>query len=125
MSVPVKGRTFPNSGRVFPTQAKRQQRARIYARAIADTLNGEIRRGASIKTIMGWTGAGERTVKIWLTSASGPRGEHLIGLICSSEAVFERVLTLSGREPIVNRTTLQGVGLQLAGLQEAIATALA
>jgi hypothetical protein len=33
----------------------------------------ELARGASIKTIMAWAGAGERTVKEWLAGSNAPR----------------------------------------------------
>jgi hypothetical protein len=49
---------------------------------------------------MRWTGAGERTVKTWLGGISGPRGEHLIRLMCHSDAVFTLVLRLSERTPV-------------------------
>jgi hypothetical protein len=37
-----------------------------HARAIAEALKEELGRGPSIKTVMAWTGASERTVKGWL-----------------------------------------------------------
>lgn len=124
MSVSAKGKTFPKSGKELPFETNRRQRAHKYARAIADVLQEELRRGASIKTIMNWTGAGERTVKVWLAGSSGPSGEHLIALLCSSEAIFERVLAMAGRRPIVNRSSLENLKAQIADLDEAIAAAL-
>lgn len=124
MSVSVKGKTFPKSGKELPFEMNRRQRARKYARAIADVLQEELRRGASIKTIMNWTGASERTVKVWLAGSSGPSGEYLIALLGSSEAVFECVLAMAGRRPIVNRNSLENLKARMADLSEAIAVAL-
>ena len=61
MSVPPKGEELPKKGEELPSARTRQEQAREFAQAIADALKEELARGASIKTIMGWTGAGERT----------------------------------------------------------------
>jgi hypothetical protein len=50
----------------------RQEQAQEFAQAIAGALKEELARGASIKTIMSWTGAGERTVKEWLAGSNAP-----------------------------------------------------
>ena len=50
---------------------------------------------------MGWTGAGERTVKHWLAGLHGPRGAHLLVLMQESDAVFEAVLTAINRRDAV------------------------
>jgi hypothetical protein len=46
---------------------------------------------------MRWTGASERTVKNWFAGTSGPNGQHLIAIIRHSDAVFESVMFLAGR----------------------------
>jgi len=46
---------------------------------------------------MGWTGAGERTVKHWLAGLHGPTGDHLLVLMRESDAVFEAVVTAINR----------------------------
>jgi hypothetical protein len=56
---------------------------------------GETHRAAKI--LMGWTRAGERTVKRWLAGSHGPRGDHLLVLMEHSDAVFEAVLTAINR----------------------------
>ncbi|WP_085938221.1 hypothetical protein [Enhydrobacter aerosaccus] len=78
---------------------KRGAAADQYARLIADALRLEAKgsRGA-VKRIMKWTGASERTVKGWLAGDMGPRGEHLLGLLQSSDVVFEHVLLAVGRD---------------------------
>lgn len=52
----------------------------------------------SIKTIMKWTNASERTIKNWLAGAHGPRGEHLIDVIRHSDAVCSLILRLARRD---------------------------
>jgi len=64
--VPPKGEKLPKKGEELPSARIRRERAREYAQAIAKALKDEQTRGTSIKTIMAWTGAGERTVKDWL-----------------------------------------------------------
>jgi len=45
-----------------------------------------------------WTSANERMVKNWMAGTSGPRGDHLVGLIRHSDAAVIAVLRLAGRE---------------------------
>ncbi len=86
---------FPKKGKFFPGTG-------VYREAIATALRAEF--GGShhtVKTVMQWTGANERTVKNWLSAKGGPRGEHLICLLRYSEKVLEVVMQLSKREQIV------------------------
>jgi len=70
-----------------------------YPRAIAYALKCELgTTHQAVKVIMGWTGAGERTVKNWLAGTSGPSGQHLVELIRRSEQVLAVLLVLAGRE---------------------------
>jgi hypothetical protein len=124
MSVPPKGEELPKKGEELPSARTRQEHAREFAQAIADALKEELARGASIKTIMAWTGAGERTVKEWLAGSNAPRAFQLESLFRSSEAVYERVMIRTGRKPVVNRHRLEAVRGQLTGLAEAIDAAL-
>jgi hypothetical protein len=52
----------------------------------------------AVKTVMRWTGAGERTAKNWLAGTRGPTGEYLLSLVGHSNAVLEAFLRLAGRE---------------------------
>ena len=56
MSVPPKGEELPKKGKELPLARTRQELAKDYAQAIAKALKEELARGASIKTIMAWTG---------------------------------------------------------------------
>lgn len=94
MSLPEMGKSFPKKGNIVPDSS--------YPVAISTVLQqnlGNTRR--SIKTLIAWTGAGERTVKNWLSGASGPSGEHLIALVSHSDEVLETFLLLAGRPQLV------------------------
>lgn len=120
MSQPPKGEELPKRGKELPSARTRQERAREFARAVADALKEELARGASVKTFMAWTGAGERTVKGWLGGANGPSGEHLEGLLRSSEVVYTKVMIRAGRHLPVNRQSLEVLKTQLDSLSGAI-----
>lgn len=90
---------FPKKGNLFPNGSNGIADELNYAAAIGHALHAEL--GGShraVKTIMAWTSANERTVKNWMAGTSGPRGDHLVGLIRHSDAVLTVVLRLAGRE---------------------------
>ena len=60
----------------------------------------------TVKTIMGWTGASERTVKNWLAATHGPSGEHLVNLAKHSDEIFELFLLMADRKPVLTTVTL-------------------
>lgn len=124
MSVPPKGEELPKKGKELPSARTRQERARDFAGAVAESLKGELAGGASIMTIMAWTGAGERTVKSWLGGTNGPSGEHLESLMRSSDAVYSTMMARTGRQLAVNRQSLEIPRTQLSGLSDAIDSAL-
>jgi hypothetical protein len=125
MSVPPKGEELPKKGGKLPAQRTRQKHAQEFTKAISDALKEELARGSSIKTIMSWTGAGERTVKEWLAGSNAPRAFQLESLFRSSEAVYQRIMLRTGRQPVVTRHKLEAVRGQLSGLAEALDAALA
>lgn len=87
--------SFPKKGKVFPPCDAEQN----YVSTISAALRYEL--GAThqaTKTVVRWTGVNERTVKNWIAGTTGPSGEHLVELIRNSEAVFEALLRLAGRE---------------------------
>jgi chloramphenicol 3-O-phosphotransferase len=80
---------FPKKGRKFPVSDDRPISKAQYAAIISAALHSELDNShRSIKTVMRWTGANERTVKNWFSGINGPRGEHLICLARNCEAVF-------------------------------------
>ena len=66
---------------------------------------------------MAWTSANERTVKNWLAGTSGPRGDHLLGLIRHSDAVLTAVLRLAGREQALAVVDLVAVRRRLVEME--------
>jgi hypothetical protein len=69
---------LPKKGIVFPNG----ENLGAYSRAVAYALKYELgSTHQAVKIVMGWTGAGERTVKNWLAGISGPSGQHIVELI--------------------------------------------
>lgn len=98
---------FPKTGKKFPEDGTESS---TYASLIADVLRSEL--GSSHqahKTLMRWTGANERTAKNWLSGTNGPSGEHLLQLMRNSDRVFEFVLKLSHRSPLLCSRRLEEV----------------
>ena len=93
-----KGRKLHRKGRTLHASGGDRGGGDAYAAALAAALRSELGgMRAAAKTLMRWTGAGERTAKAWLAGISGPSGDHLISLLRHSGAVFSAVLHLSGR----------------------------
>jgi hypothetical protein len=119
MSLSGKGGVLHKSGGRLPLVSKRNRRER-YALDLAHTLRRSLEApGMSTKRIMGWTDAGERTVKGWLSASSGPRGDHLIELMRASDLVFARVLLLAGRD-VVDHQRVSVLREQLATLRQTV-----
>jgi hypothetical protein len=90
---------LPKKGKGFPKRDGKGGGELSYAGAIAIALRGELGdTHQAVKTVMRWTGAGERTAKNWLAGTRGPTGEHLLSLVRNSNAVLEAFLRLAGRE---------------------------
>jgi hypothetical protein len=88
--LPKKGIVFPNGENLGP-----------YPAAIAYALRHQLgTTHQAVKTVMQWTGAGERTVKNWFAGISGPSGQYLVALIRHSDEVLEVLLLLAGRQQI-------------------------
>lgn len=89
---------FPKRGNRFPGTESDQ----IYAAVIAEALRRELgETHQAIKTVVRWTGASERTAKNWFSGARGPNGPHLVALASHSEAVFEALLVMLGKEALL------------------------
>jgi hypothetical protein len=73
---------------------------------------------------MGWTGASERAVKIWLAGSSGPRGDHLIALMRNSDRLFREVIELTGRKAFADSDTLLKLKANLEETANEIRTAV-
>ncbi|HEY7230327.1 MAG TPA: hypothetical protein VH558_08160 [Pseudolabrys sp.] len=85
-----------------------------FEQSIAAALRAELDSNhQTIKTVMRWTGASERTVKNWLAGSHGPSGEHLVGLTRYSDEVFRAFLAMAGRGSIVLTADLAALRLKL------------
>ena len=92
------GKMSPKTGKKFPGGNDRNGSGGTYAEIVADALVAEL--GAThraAKILMGWTGAGERTVKHWLAGTHGPAGGYLIVLMRELRVVFRTVVEADGR----------------------------
>ncbi len=74
----------------------------------------------SVKTVMAYTGAGERTVKNWFEGKNGPNGENLVELVRHSDEVLEALLLMAGREDILAGKLLVDARDKLAEMLEII-----
>lgn len=86
---------LPKKGKMLHLWVGLAKSPKDYAELIADALkeeHGDTHR--SVKTIMGWTNASERSVKNWLSGESGPSGYFLMRLFAKSAAVQALVLEL-------------------------------
>ncbi len=105
MSFHKKARKFqPISGKTFPKSSDRVAASDGYefAAVIAETLRGTFGgTRVSVKTVMAYTGAGERTVKNWFAGKNGPNGKNLVELVRHSDEVLEALLLMAGREDIL------------------------
>ena len=110
------GKSFPNiSGGVDPSDGF------VFAAVIAETLRKSFggTRG-SVKTVMAYTGAGERTVKNWFEGKNAPNGENLVGLVRHSDEILEALLLMAGRENILAGKLLFDASEQLVEMLEII-----
>lgn len=93
---------LPKKGTVFPGQSNRRKARLEYASLVAKAMRSELGgTHQAIKTVMRWTGAGERTVKNWFNAEKGPSGAYLLRLIHESDGVLLAVLRASGRDDVV------------------------
>jgi hypothetical protein len=112
---------MPKRGTSFPPD-----RGAAYAPAIARALSAQLgETHQAVKTLMQWTGAGERTVKNWLSGRSGPSGQHLVALIRHSDAVLDTLLLLAGRRQMAAAKRLVEIRNALAETVERIDLLLA
>jgi len=97
---------LPKKGTVFPGQSDRRKARLEYASLVAQAMRSELGgTHQAIKTVMRWTGAGERTVKNWFNAEKGPSGVYLLRLVHESDDVLYAFLRAAGRADF-----LSGVG---------------
>jgi hypothetical protein len=104
-------------GIVFPDDAKLV----TYSATVAYALKCQLgTTHQAVKTVMRWTGAGERTVKNWLAGSSGPSGTHLIRIIQNSDETLAALLILAGREEMLAATRILEMRNKLAEAVEQV-----
>ena len=104
MSFPKKGKSFPEGGDPNNSNGDGESLDETinFALEIASALERTLSdRNTRIKTVAGWTGANERTVKNWLSGQYGPCGAHLGVLIQHSDEVLNAVLSMAKRHDLV------------------------
>ena len=113
---PVSGKTFPSSSGTVP-----ESEGYDFKTVIAETLSEAFgKTGRSVKTVMGYNGAGERTVKNWFEGKNGPNGENLVELMRHSDEVLEAMLLMADREDILAGKLLVDVRDKLVEMLEII-----
>ncbi len=124
MSFRKKGRKFRTvSGKTFPKLSDKvsasdgYEFAAVIAETLRETFDGT---RMSVKTVMAYTGAGERTVKNWFQGKNGPNGENLVELVRHSDEVLEVFLLMAGREDILAGKLLIDAGDKLVEMLEII-----
>ncbi|MEE9289578.1 MAG: hypothetical protein V3U99_01060 [Alphaproteobacteria bacterium] len=124
MSFRKKGRKFRTvSGKTFPKLSDKvsasdgYEFAAVIAETLRETFDGT---RMSVKTVMAYTGAGERTVKNWFQGKNGPNGENLVELVRHSDEVLEALLLMAGREDIMAGKLLIDAGDKLVEMLEII-----
>ena len=111
---PVLEKTFPNSSdRV--AEFEDYNFTTVTAETLRESLAGT---HAAVKTVMGYTRAGERTVENWFEGKNGPNGDNLVELTRHSYAVLEAFLLMAGREDILAGQMLVDAGDKLAEMLE-------
>ena len=110
---------LPKTGKRFPKSGAKRSESQRFALEIGKALRAELGgTHRTVKTIMRWTCASERTIKNWLDGRHGPSGDHLIDVIRHSDAVYSLVLRLAGREHALAM-------IRVADLRARLAAALA
>jgi hypothetical protein len=92
-----------------------ESRANRFATEISAALQrASVESGLQIKTVAGWTGANERTVKNWFSGQYGPSGEHLLVLARHSHEVLKTMLAIMERRDLL-------IALEFTELEQRIA----
>ncbi len=110
MSFHKKGRKFrPISGKHLSNSAAKLAAANdfdftaVIAETLRETFGGT---AVAVKTVMAYTGAGERTVRNWFDGKNGPNGNNLVSLARNSDEVLEVFLLMADRGDIVTAKAL-------------------
>jgi hypothetical protein len=112
---------LPKRGKILPERGADDCDEATYAAVIGAALREELGdTHRSVKTVMRWTGASERTVKNWFAGTCGPSGKHLIAIVRHSDAVFASIMLLAERDQVVAAQKLIAARDTLAAMLEII-----
>lgn len=75
----------------------------VIAETLRETFGGT---AVSVKTVMAFTGAGERAVRNWFEGKNGPNGYNLAKLVQNSDEVLEVFLLMADRREIMTAMAL-------------------
>jgi hypothetical protein len=109
MSFPKNDRNFqPESGKVLPRSffgatVHDFDFTFVVAKALHQAFGGT---HAAVKTVSGFTGANERTVRNWFEGKNAPNGMSLVKLARYSDEVLEAFLLMAGRDEILSAKKL-------------------
>lgn len=104
---------FPKTGNKLHFELGEGDLAVMISQALTTELGASHR---AAKTIMGWTGASERTVKHWLAGTHVPKGDHLVSLARHSDHVLGAILVAAGRGDVRLALDLSAVRIKLIEL---------
>lgn len=126
MSFPKKDRNFrTESGKTFPktsdkiADAVRPDFASVIAGTLRKAYGGS---GRAVKTVMAYTGVGERTAKNWFAGRNAPNGENLVELVRHSDEILEVFLLMTGRDDILAAKKLANARDKLVEILELLKT---
>ena len=115
--------SFPKKGKFFPGSSARgvPPRGLTFAQEIAAALTkASAERGIHVKTVAGWTGANERTVKNWFAGTYGPSGEHLLILARHCDEVLDTMIVIMDRRELLVGHKISDMERRIRELAEAL-----
>lgn len=96
-------------------------RGLTFAQEIAAALTKASERGVLLKTVAGWTGANERTVKNWFSGTYGPSGEHLLILARHCDEVLNTMIVMMDRRELLVGHKISDMERRIRELADALA----
>lgn len=116
MSFPKKGKFFPG-----PSDGSVPPRGMTFAQEIAAALTkAAAEHGIHVKTVAGWTGTNERTVKNWFAGTYGPSGEHLLVLARHCDEVLDAMIVIMDRRELLVGHKISDMERRIRELAEAL-----
>lgn len=115
--------SFPKKGKFFPGQSDGSvpPRGTAFAQEIAAALTkAAAEHGIHVKTVAGWTGANERTVKNWFAGTYSPSAEHLLILARHCDEVLDTMIVIMDRRELLVGHKISDMERRIRELAEAL-----